>query len=220
MLWDVITIKLQDHWEPTHRNLGVTRVVLEPYSKGKKTFHDLLIDSSHSTVDADYLGWRHSNQLSFLCGLPTELFTSMDYTCRGYCGWLPAIWSPRDIQGGSMYLIYLLLWVLLSVLETLKAIWAEQPGYSELCWTWQCPEQPRWLYSRLPLMTCSSATFRLRDSIGPWLASCIPVALHPASWQFRKGVWRAEFLVFSKVSVKSPSIFYMNWKWFLRCSRD
>lgn len=45
MLWDVITIKLQNHWKPIHCNL----VVLEPYSKATKTFQDLLIDSSYST---------------------------------------------------------------------------------------------------------------------------------------------------------------------------
>lgn len=206
MLWDVITIKLQDHWEPTHCNLGVTRVVWEPYSKGKKTFHDLLIHSSHSTVDADYLGWSVTANSPFYVGLSA----SMDYTCWGYCGWLPAMWNPRDIQDGSMYFIYLLLWVLLSVTDTEASLgWS---AWAQWGWTSQCPESPRWLYLRLPLMTCSSATFLLRGSSGPWLVSCIPMGTASSTLAVQeRSLDEQNFLYFLRFLLKVAVPHHLTW---------
>lgn len=102
------------------------------------------------------------------------------------------------------------------VLQTLKPVWADQPGHNELCWTSQCPESPRWLYLRLPLMTCSSATFLLRGSSGPWLVSCIPMGTASSTLAVQeRSLDEQNFLYFFKVSVKSssPSSFDMNGNW-------
>lgn len=178
-------------------------MVLEPYNKGKKIFHDLLIDSSVSTVNADYLGYSIATSSPFYgCCLHSYLYiwtTHAQGTVAGSppCEALEALRMAAPISYSCFCgccRVYCRHWSQFG-LSSLGTVSCAGPGNAQSHTGGSSPGLPSW---QVPGQLSISETALDPGCLPAFPQQCIQ---HPDSSRKKSG-W-AEFAVFSNVSVKS-----------------